>query len=273
MIPLFDHNPTERRAYVTYALIAINAVVMVWLASLSPLGRQEAALKHGFIPARIAQLENKRVLEVPIQEVVAVRDQRGDPARAVRDVGKVSLSPTPTKIFGSMLTTMFMHGGWMHLIGNMWFLWIFGNNVEDRLGHLLYLVFYLVGGILATACHWAYNPGSLTPVVGASGAVAAVLGAYAVTWPRATVTTLIFFGFITMIEIPALVWLGLWLGGQLLDAVLNRDLGVAVWAHIGGFVAGACLMPILSFGAPPPDGSWAEEIKKHFSFTGDDQDE
>ena len=104
------------------------------------------------------------------------------------------------------------------------------------------------------------------PVVGASGAVSTILGAYAVTYPKATVSTLIFFGFITIVEIPALVWLGLWLGGQLLDAFFSRDLGVAVWAHIGGFAAGAFLMPILSFGAPPPGSSWAEELKKHFSF-------
>ena len=94
------------------------------------------------------------------------------------------------------------------------------------------------------------------PVIGASGAVATILGAYAVTWPKATVSTLVFFGFVTIVEIPALLWLGIWFGGQLVDAVINRDLGVAVWAHIGGFVAGAMLMPILSFGAPPPGSSW-----------------
>jgi len=111
---------------------------------------------------------------------------------------------------------------------------------------------------------------STTPVVGASGAVAAILGAYAVTFPKAMVSTVIFFGIITVVQIPALVWLGLWLLGQLAEAFFNRDLGVAVWAHIGGFAAGALLMPILSFGSPPPGSNWHEELKKHFSMTPSD---
>ncbi|MGD9720247.1 MAG: rhomboid family intramembrane serine protease [Pirellulales bacterium] len=254
MIPLHDHNPTSRTPYVTFVLIAINTAVMLWLATLSPVNQQMAVLEHGFIPARIAQLENHQALEVPLQEMVQVPDRFGRPSTAVRKVGSVTLSPSGMAIFGSILTTMFMHGGWMHLLGNMWFLWIFGNNVEDRLGHVLYLGFYLMGGLLATASHWAYDPGSTTPVVGASGAVSTILGAYAVTWPKATVTTLIFFGFITMVEIPALVWLGVWFGGQLLDAAVSRDLGVAVWAHIGGFIAGAILMPLLSWGRQPAPG-------------------
>jgi membrane associated rhomboid family serine protease len=271
MIPLYDHNPTHRTPYVTILLIAINTAVMVWLTTLSPIEQQVAAVEHGFIPARIAQLGNPRNLEVPIHEVVAVRDGLGRQQPALRVVDKINLPPSRMQIFGSVLTTMFMHGGWMHLVGNMWFLWIFGNNVEDRLGHVLYAVFYLVGGLLATASHWAYDPASLTPVIGASGAASTILGAYAVTWPKATVTTLIFFGFITTVEIPALVWLGIWFGGQLLDAFANRDLGVAVWAHIGGFVAGAILMPILSFGAPPPGSTWSEEVKKHFLPSGHDE--
>jgi membrane associated rhomboid family serine protease len=265
MIPLHDHNPTERSPFVTWVLIAINTLVMLWLATLSPLDQQEAVLEHGFIPLRIAQLRDPKVLEVPIREAVVVQDRFGRPMQEVRVVGQVTLEPSKAAIFGSVLTTMFMHGGWMHLIGNMWFLWIFGNNVEDRLGHVLYLTFYLVGGLLATACHWAYDPSSTMPVVGASGAVSAILGAYAVTWPKARVTTLVFLGFIlTTIEVPALLWLGIWLGGQLLDAGFNRDLGVAVWAHIGGFAAGAFLMPILSFASPKPGGTWGQENKKHF---------
>src|SRR3989337_1493039 len=105
---------------------------------------------------------------------------------------------------------MFMHGGWIHLITNMWMLWIFGNNIEDRLGHLLFVAFYLVGGLLATFCHWVTDPNSTMPVVGASGAVAAVLGGYAVTYPTAKVRTLIFLVFIMVVDLPALVVLGLW---------------------------------------------------------------
>jgi membrane associated rhomboid family serine protease len=264
MIPLKDHNPTFRTPYVTFLLIAINTAVMTWLASLSPLARQEEVLEHGFIPARISQLSHPQVLEVAVVTEVGAPNPRFPPQQQI--VKKIGLSPAPAAIFTSVLTTMFMHGGWMHLVGNMWFLWIFGNNVEERLGHVLYLAFYLVGGLLATTCHWAYDPRSTMPVVGASGAVATILGAYAVTWPKATVSTLIFFGFVTVVEIPALMWLGFWFAGQLVDAFFNRDLGVAVWAHIGGFVAGAFLMPILSFRSPRPDSGWPEEIKKHFSF-------
>jgi membrane associated rhomboid family serine protease len=266
MIPLYDHNPIQRTPLVTLLLIAINTAVMVWLAGLSPADQQMAAIRHGFIPARIAQLSNGQNLDVPVKEVVVVRDDLGRAHPELRVVDNVNLSPSRAQILGSVLTTMFMHGGWMHLIGNMWFLWIFGNNVEDRLGHFLYLGFYLVGGFLATASHWAYDPASITPVVGASGAVSTILGAYAVTWPKATVTTLIFFGIITMIEIPALAWLGIWFGGQLLDAFVSRDLGVAVWAHIGGFVAGALLMPILTYGSPPASQKPAED-DQHFLRT------
>ena len=262
MFPLKDHNPTSRTPYVTILLIAINSLVMLWLASLAPLQRQQAVLEHGFIPARIGQLGDPRPIEV---QLVAEMPAAFPGQVRQQVVGKVVLPPVPTYILLSILTTMFMHGGWMHLVGNMWFLWIFGNNIEDRLGHLLYLGFYLVGGLLATACHWAYDPHSTMPVVGASGAVATILGAYAVTFPTAMVSTIIFFGFVTVVDIPALFWLGLWLVGQLADAFFNRDLGVAVWAHIGGFAAGALLMPILSFGSPPPGSNWHEEIKKHFT--------
>jgi membrane associated rhomboid family serine protease len=157
-----------------------------------------------------------------------------------------------------MFTSMFMHAGLMHLLSNMWFLWLFGNNVEDRLGHVVYLFFYLVGGLAALACHWATNPSSPVPVVGASGAVAAVLGAYAITFPFAKVRTLVFlFVFVTIIDLPALMVLGFWFLGQLLEArhALNAgvDGGVAFMAHVGGFVAGLILMPLLGGTRPPPE--------------------
>jgi membrane associated rhomboid family serine protease len=263
MFPLKDHNPTFTTPFVTYALVAINTLVWLWMVTLSPLEQQELVIEHGFIPARVAQLNNPQMkLEVPIVEQVV--GPNGQPQ--LKPIKTVKIEPMAGSVVASAFSCMFMHGGWMHLIGNMWFLFIFGNNIEDRLGHVTYLIFYLVGGLLATACHWAYDPASQMPVVGASGAVSTILGAYAVTYPRATVSTLIVFGFITVIEVPALLWLGIWLGGQLFDAFLQRDLGVAVWAHIGGFAAGALLMPILSFGTPPPGSSWQEELKKHFSF-------
>jgi hypothetical protein len=261
MFPLKDHNPSHGTPFVTYILIAINSFVMLWLATLSPVEQQEAVIQHGFIPARIAQLTNPKAIEVAVVKEVPNRIPQMAPQQQI--VKKIELSPSRAKIFASVLTTMFLHGGWLHLLGNMWFLWIFGNNIEERLGHLLYLGFYFTGGLLATACHWAHDPASTMPVVGASGAVSTILGAYAVTFPKATISTVIFLGIITVVEIPALVWLGLWLGGQLLDAFVNRDLGVAVWAHIGGFAAGAFLMPILSWGSTPP-GHPPEEEGKHF---------
>jgi membrane associated rhomboid family serine protease len=265
MLPLKDHNPTLRTSFVTYALVAINTLVMLWLGALSPTDQQVFVIEHGFIPARIGQLTDaQREVKVNIEaEVIA---PNGRIAR--QPIKTVALRPDATSIVASLLTTMFIHGGWMHLAGNMWFLWIFGNNIEDRLGHVLYLIFYLVGGLLATGCHWAYDPTSTVPVVGASGAVSAVLGAYAVTYPKATISTLVFFGFITIIEVPALVWLGIWFGGQLLSAATQQDLGVAVWAHVGGFVVGAVLMPVLSSIVSPPKPPGDDEFERYFSFTG-----
>ncbi|MEX0675455.1 MAG: rhomboid family intramembrane serine protease [Pirellulales bacterium] len=269
MLPLKDHNPTVRTSYVTYALVAINTLVMLWVGSLSPLAQQQFVIEHGFIPARIAQLSDPKLeVKVPVEAEVVMQNGR----LVHRPVKTVELAGATVPILLSLLTSMFMHGGWMHLAGNMWFLWIFGNNIEDRLGHVVYLLFYLVGGLLATACHWAYDPESMIPVVGASGAVATILGAYAVTYPKATVSTLVFFGIISIIEIPALVWLAVWLGGQLLSAFFQQDLGVAVWAHIGGFAVGAILMPILALVTPPPrPSSQEDEFKKYFSHTGYDE--
>lgn len=263
MLPLKDHNPTFSTPFVTYVLIVINSLVMLWLSSLTPVAQQQFVIEHGFVPARIAQLSNPNlVVKVPIEADVVVQNGK----LVQRPIKTVELSPAAAAILASLLTSMFMHGGWMHLAGNMWFLWIFGNNIEDRLGHVLYLAFYLLGGLLATGCHWAYDPHSAIPVVGASGAVATILGAYAVTYPKATVSTLIFFGFITIVEIPALVWLAIWLGGQLLSALVQQDTGVAVWAHIGGFAVGAVLMPLLSRAIGPRRGSLNDEFKSYFPF-------
>ena len=165
-------------------------------------------------------------------------------------------------------TCMFLHGSWMHLLGNMWFLWLFGNNVEDRLGSVTFLVLYLLGGMLGSCCHWARGPASFAPVIGASGAVATILGAYAVTWPWARVRTLVILVvFITLIELPAMVVLGGWFLLQLLEGTeAGVAQNVAWWAHIGGFVAGVVLMPLFgdAVGASrpqtrrrePPDDDW-----------------
>jgi membrane associated rhomboid family serine protease len=143
---------------------------------------------------------------------------------------------------------MFMHGGWFHLLSNMLYLWIFGDNVEDRMGHLKYLVFYLLAGYIATLAHVFYAPQSNAPLIGASGAIAGVLGAYLILFPRAKVLTLIFiFIFIQIIPVPAVIFLGLWFILQLLQGAAAAGApGVAFWAHIGGFVAGMLLVKLFA---------------------------
>ena len=183
---------------------------------------------------------------------LAWQDERGER----RLVGQVKLPPDRGDVLLSLITCMFLHGGWAHIIGNMWFLWLFGDNVEDRLGPVTYLVFYLVGGLAASACHWFTDPSSTTPVVGASGAVAAVLGAYAVTYPWANVHAFIpLFIVLIPVDIPAIAMLGMWFVMQLLEGFkaihIGLDGGVAWWAHVGGFVAGAVLMPLLRDPPPP----------------------
>ncbi|KUK82841.1 MAG: putative membrane protein [Pelotomaculum thermopropionicum] len=150
-----------------------------------------------------------------------------------------------------LTAAMFMHGGWFHVLSNMLYLWIFGDNVEDRMGHLKYLVFYLIAGYIATLAHIFYSPLSNVPLIGASGAIAGVLGAYLILFPRAKVLTLIFiFIFIQIIPVPAVIFLGLWFVLQLLQgaAGLSQQVaqGVAFWAHIGGFVAGMLLVKLFA---------------------------
>ncbi len=148
----------------------------------------------------------------------------------------------------TIFTSMFLHGGWMHIIGNMWFLWIFGDNVEDFLGHLNYFMFYVFGGVVASITHFFLNPGSTVPTIGASGAIAAVMGAYFILYPRAKVLTLIpIFIIFEFVELPAFIFLGIWFLfqfflGSLEKAANNAAGGVAWWAHFGGFVYGAVLL-------------------------------
>ena len=138
---------------------------------------------------------------------------------------------------------LFRSGGWLHILGNMLYLWIFGNNVEDRLGRVRYLVFYVLGGLAAAGLQLAFDPGSVVPSLGASGAIGAVLGAYLVLFPRARVTTLVMFIFISVIQLPAIAVLGMWFLLQLLQGVGSLGArvggGVAYWAHVGGFAFGA----------------------------------
>ncbi|MCS7303591.1 MAG: rhomboid family intramembrane serine protease [Thermoguttaceae bacterium] len=246
--PYHDDNPTQRFPLVTVGLIVINVLLFLQLQSLPEQKQIERVIHQGFVPARIGSLFSRKpvviVVEHPHQQHPLLPWQ----IRLPRQV--YQLSPNFREVAQSLFTCMFLHGGWAHLIGNMWFLWLFGNNVEDRLGASRFITFYLIGGLLATGVHWITDPGSTRPVIGASGAISAILGAYAVTWPWARIHTMVFLGFfLTRLDLPALVVLGFWFLGQLLEAIqaiqLGIDGGVAWWAHIGGFVAGLFLMPPL----------------------------
>lgn len=205
MIPISDRLPTRRVPVVNYLLILVNVLVFIWMW-LAGSGQDAIVYQFALIPANF-----------------------------LADINAANV----TDIF----TSMFMHGGLAHLGGNMLYLWIFGDNVEDRLGHFWYLLFYLAGGFVAAFAHWAINPASSIPTVGASGAIAAVLGAYLLMYPRARVYTFIPIGFFVRLRLlPASVVLLLWFILQLFSGVLTIGAGdvggTAFWAHIGGFVFG-----------------------------------
>ena len=216
MLPLSDHNPRRTTPVINYLLVAANVLIFFWELSLGD--NIEPALRaFAFVPARFWA------------------------------------SPHVVINFARILVSMFLHGGWLHLGGNMLYLWIFGDNIEDRLGHLKYAVFYILCGILATLAHAIANPMSTMPSIGASGAIAGVLGAYLVLFPRARVTTLIpIFIFITIRELPAIVLLGFWFVLQLFVGVASVGVpeaqnagGVAYFAHIGGFLSGMILVVLM----------------------------
>lgn len=276
IFPFHDDNPTRRTPFVTFAIMGVNAVVFLGSIQLSPVDRGVLWYVRGFVPARIAGLIDDGPPEVDLGTVPPdLREHvlAFDPVRNV--VVLRPLSERQTLL--SLLTCMFLHGGWLHVIGNMWFLWIFGNNVEDRLGHVAFVLFYLLGGLFASACHWMIAPHSTTPVIGASGAVATMLGAYAVTWPWARVKSLVFlFVIVTVIDLPALLVLGAWFLIQLLSAThaANLDVGggVAWWAHVGGFLAGLVLMPLLSALVVPAGDEGPSERPDLFNFGQPDED-
>ena len=216
MFPLKDDNPTTITPFVTWGLIAANIAVFFYQLTLPANAAEVFVYQFGAIPAVIF----------------------GDKSLPA---GMVEIPPTL-----SLFTSMFLHGGWMHLIGNMWFLWIFGNNIEEAMGHVRYLVFYLLCGLLASASHILSNPASIIPSIGASGAISGALGAYVMLYPRAGVYTLIFFGFfVRLMYVPAGVVLGIWIVLQFLNGSMagRQDAGgIAFWAHVGGFAAGVLLV-------------------------------
>ena len=203
MFPIRDHNPSERTPYVTYALIGLN--VAIYLIGLATLQTDQDISRFYFdyalIPARLSEGQNVTAL----------------------------------------VTSMFLHAGLMHLAGNMLFLWIFGDNLEDKMGHIPFLIFYLFCGIGATLTHYAPDPSSFVPLVGASGAIAGVMGGYQLLFPKAKVDIFIFIIiFFRIFPIPAWIMLGLWFGLQVVNGIGSDPTtgGVAYWAHAGGFVIG-----------------------------------
>ena len=246
MFPLKDNIPTRRFPVLTVSIIVIN-VLMFFLfqeARLSLSGaavNEQNVVEFGAIPYEITH---------PGSECGVTS------AREVACEGQAGVSGTPPgqpPTWLTLLTSMFMHGGLLHIIGNMLFLWIFGNNVEDSMGRPRFVAFYLLGGLVAILAQTAISPDSTTPTIGASGAVAGVLGGYALLYPRARVTTLvIIIFFITLIELPALLVLGGWFLLQLFygSAELSQPVagggGVAYFAHIGGFLFGLALIKLFA---------------------------
>jgi membrane associated rhomboid family serine protease len=232
MFPYHDENTTQRTSYVTYALIGVN--VLVWLAiqgagSTIPLARSVCEL--GLIPGELTG-----------------RLPPGTPFPMGE--GLVCLTD-PGRQVGNVLSSMFLHGGWMHLLGNMWFMWIFGNNIEDSMGHVRFVVFYLLCGVAAALAQVVVNPESGIPMVGASGAISGVMGAYLILYPRVRVWTMVPIGFfLTSIALPAwtmlLYWIAIQTFGGLIGILGEERGGVAFWAHIGGFVAGVVLIKLFA---------------------------
>jgi membrane associated rhomboid family serine protease len=232
MIPYHDENATLRTAVVTLALVGL--CVLAWLfvqgaGATVPLAASVCNL--GLIAG-----------ELTGAAPVGARTPLGDGLVCVTDPG-----PQVAHVF----TSMFLHGSWMHLIGNLWFLWLFGNNVEDAMTRPRYVVFYLACGVAAALLQVMTNPDSIVPMVGASGAISGVMGAYLVLYPRARVYTLVPIGFmLTTVALPAWVMLLYWMGLQLLggfgDVLREGEGGVAFWAHVGGFAAGVVLVRLFT---------------------------
>jgi membrane associated rhomboid family serine protease len=258
VIPIRDANPTRRVPWVTLALIAANvAAFLLWEPTFASQAKQQAFFYcNAAIPWEISHETSlarggaaaRRAIDADLGSGAGVAIQSYLRRRC------------PDKSWlASIFVAMFLHGGWLHIGGNMLFLWIFGNNVEDRLGRLAFIVFYLLGGLAATALQVLFAPDSVIPNVGASGAIAAVLGAYLVLFPHARILTLVMFFFITWVELPALVVLGFWFVFQLISGLselgaLGRAVnsGVAYWAHVGGFVAGVVMTLLLFRGRRHP---------------------
>ena len=232
MFPYHDENATQRTPFVTFAIVGAN--VLVWLTIQGAgVGWSLAwsVCDLGLIPGELT-------LALPPGTPFPMGD------------GLVCLTD-PGRQVSHVFTSMFLHGSWMHLLGNMWFLWIFGNNIEDSMGRARFVVFYLLSGVAAALAQVALNPASGIPMVGASGAISGVMGAYLVLYPRVRVWTLVPIGFfLTSIALPAWTMLLYWMALQFLSGLVGlfgqEQGGVAVWAHVGGFVAGLVLIKLFA---------------------------
>jgi membrane associated rhomboid family serine protease len=271
VIPLRDNLPTDRFPVITAAIIAINVLVFLFLQgpSFSLSSGQEVdskpIIEYGAIPYRITHPGDRcRFVEVKdggpdeerlfCEKTEGFREAAALPncdSTAPGEVCREAITQPPA--FLTIFTSMFMHGGWLHILFNMLFLWIFGNNIEDSMGKGRYIAFYLLGGLAAGLTQVAVSPDSTTPLVGASGAIAGVLGGYALLYPRARVLTLLFVFFIFLVEIPALVLLGIWIFLQFLPAVgqlaspdVGSQGGVAYFAHVGGFLFGLAAIKLFA---------------------------
>ena len=223
MLPIGDDDSDRRFApLINYVLIAINVLVFVFLQGMG--GNEKFTYAFSTVPAEIL---------------------------TGKDIAAGILEPTPVPVYFTLITSMFMHGGWAHLLGNMLFLWVFGDNIENRIGHIRYLIFYLVCGIIASLCHvFVSGSDSLVPSLGASGAISGVLGGYLLLFPSRRVRVIMGRGITT---VPAFVALGIWIVFQVISqlGVLGGDQGgggVAYAAHIGGFIAGLALIKLFDIG-------------------------
>jgi membrane associated rhomboid family serine protease len=230
VIPYHDENETQRTAYVTIAIVAINVAVWILVQGAgAPVALATSVCNLGLIPGELT-------MSIP----PGAGFPMGDGLVCVTDPGRQA---------GNVITSMFLHGGWMHLLGNMWFLWLFGNNVEDSMTRPRFVAFYLLCGLGAALLQVVMEPDSIVPMVGASGAISGVMGAYLILYPRVRVFTFVPLGFcMTSVALPAWAMLIYWMVLQLLGGFTRigsaQQGGVAFWAHVGGFAAGAILVKL-----------------------------
>ena len=230
MVPIRDDNPISTTPAVVYALLALNIVIFLYELSLGDQALQEFFNMWAVVPAELTASFSQGAVDAPGEWI-------------------------------TLISSQFLHGGWLHVGGNMLYLWVLGNIIEDQLGSVKFLFFYLACGILAGLAHWVFDPASAVPTLGASGAVAGIMGAYVIRFPRAKIVTLIpLYIFFTTFRIPAIFFLGWWFVQQTFYSVMSLNAtadmgtgGVAYWAHAGGFVVGVILGPLLGLYAKGRD--------------------